>query len=150
MARIIIMHGVMAHKNVQPMPFLARKLAKSGFVCVRFDFNAQGDSEGDLLKNTVPSEIDDAEAMYTFVQSLPYAGNISLLGHSQGGVVAAKYKGPVCIVQGSADHIIPMEDVENYLGVFRDCRYTRIEGANHLFSWHWNRLVKIFADFFKN
>ena len=220
---IIIMHGVMAHKNVQPMPFLAKKLAKSGFVCVRFDFNAQGDSEGDLLKNTVPSEIDDAEAMYTFVQSLPYAGNISLLGHSQGGVVAAmlagrleekgtpphsvglaspgvslrdyaleghflgvrcdpvnppeavrvwwyrfgrdyiktaqtlpieaesaKYKGPVCIVQGSADHIIPMEDVENYLGVFRDCRYTRIEGANHLFSWHWNRLVKIFADFFKN
>ena len=220
---VIIMHGVMATKDTQPLPFLARKLAQRGFVCVRFDFNAQGGSDGDLLKNTVPSEIDDGEAVYNFFRNKPWAGDISLLGHSQGGVVAAmlagrleekgspphsialaspgislrdyaleghflgvhcdpvnppeavrvwwykfgrdyiksaqtlpieaesaKYKGPACIVQGSADRIIPYSDVEKYLSSFRDCRYTRIDGAGHLFLGHKNSLLKTVAEFLKN
>lgn len=42
---------------------------------------------------TVPNEIDDALSVIAFVRNLPQTANISLLGHSQGGVVSAMAAG---------------------------------------------------------
>lgn len=218
---ILIMHGVMATKDTPPLPYLARQLAREGYVCIRFDFNAQGGSEGDLLKNTVPSEIDDAEAVYRYACSLPFTRHVSLLGHSQGGVVSAmlagrlqeqgcpprsvallapgvtlrkyaregrlagvrcdpvhppesvrvwwyrfgrdyilsaqtlpieeeasRYQGPVCIIQGGKDQVIPPEDVEAFIQVLPSTRYTRIEGAGHLFWLYQPRLASLLKAFF--
>ena len=206
---VILMHGVMAHMNVAPLPAIERALLAKGYACVRFDFNAQGKSEGDLLENTVPGEIEDAAVVYEYVRSLPFAGRIILMGHSQGGVVAAmlagrleekgervsslvllspgysirryaregtflgvrcdpedppeyvqvlwyrfgrkyiktaqelpieeesaKYTGPVCIVQGTKDNIVPKEDVDAYVPVFRNRVYITVDGADHVYSWH--------------
>ena len=42
---------------------------------------------------TVPNEIDDALAVVAYVRNLPQAVDVSLVGHSQGGVVAAMTAG---------------------------------------------------------
>lgn len=49
---------------------------------------------------------------------------------------SAKYTGPVCIIQGTADKIVPKEDVDAYVPVFRNRVYITVEGANHIYSWH--------------
>ena len=90
---VIVMHGVMAHKDVPPLPRIARKLVREGFAVLRFDFNAQGKSDGDVLKCTIPSEIADARAVYDYARSLPFVSSVVLLAHSQGGVVAGMLAG---------------------------------------------------------
>lgn len=90
---VIVMHGVMSHKEVPPMPRLARKLVRRGFAVLRFDFNAQGRSEGDVMHCTIPSEIADARAVYEYARSLPFVSSVVLMGHSQGGVVAGMLAG---------------------------------------------------------
>lgn len=212
---VIVMHGVMSHKNVPPMPRIARRLVRNGFAVLRFDFNSQGKSDGDVLKCTIPSEIDDARAVYDYVRSLPFVSSVVLLGHSQGGVVAgmlagrlaregrapdalvllapgavlkdyalegrflgvecdpvnppeyvqvhwykfsreyiltaqtlpifeesAWYEGPVCIVHGTADKIVPVKYGRMYLDIWPSAGFSEIPGAGHLFT---NRLGKVMA-----
>lgn len=218
---ILVMHGVMATKQTPPLPHLAGQLAKEGYVCLRFDFNAQGGSDGDLLKNTVPSEIEDARAVFQYARSLPFAKNVSLLGHSQGGLVAtmlagdlqrqgcppkavavlapgvsvrtyaqegrffgahcdpsdppeyvrvwwyrfgrdyiqsaqtlpieemaSQYTGPLCVIQGGKDTIVPPEEVEAFVAIFPQVQYTRIEKAGHLFLWHQAPVLTLLKAFF--
>ena len=218
---ILVMHGVMATKQTPPLPHLAGQLAKEGYVCLRFDFNAQGGSDGDLLKNTVPSEIEDARAVFQYARSLPFAKNVSLLGHSQGGLVAtllagdlqqkgtppqalallapgvsvrryaregkffgakcdpsnppeyvrvwwyrfgrdyiqsaqtlpieeaaSQYTGPVCVIQGGKDNIVPPEDVEAFLPNLPQAQFTRIDNAGHLFLWHQAQVLTLLKVFF--
>lgn len=90
---VILMHGVMSHKNIIPIPRIAGKLVKAGYAVLRFDFNGQGKSDGDVLTCTVPSEIDDARAVYEYARTLPFVDKIALAGHSQGGAVAGMLAG---------------------------------------------------------
>lgn len=204
---VIVMHGVMSHKSVPPMPRIARKLVRGGFAVLRFDFNAQGKSEGDVLKCTIPTEIADARAILEYVRTLPFVSKVALLGHSQGGVVAgmlagelageglapdalvlmapgavlkdyalegkflgvecdpvnppeyvevywykfsreyilsaqtlpiyeqsALYEGPVCLIHGTDDIIVPVSYSDRYKEVYRNCEYTVIPREDHIFS----------------
>jgi alpha/beta superfamily hydrolase len=242
---VIVMHGVMAHKDVPPLPRIARKLVREGFAVLRFDFNAQGKSDGDVLKCTIPSEIADARAVYDYARSLPFVSSVVLLAHSQGGVVAgmlagglagaeagelaggtlagetaggtvgepsnkgtapdalvllapgavlkdyalegrflgvecdpvnppeyvqvywykfsrdyiktaqtlpiyevsAQYQGPVCLIHGDEDKIVPLKYSEQYRDIYRDCEFTVIPRENHLFSRHPSRLDRLIIDY---
>ena len=42
---------------------------------------------------TIPAELEDAEAVLDYAKTLPFVSGISLLGHSQGGVVAGMTAG---------------------------------------------------------
>lgn len=90
---VILMHGIFASKNIVPMPALAKSLADKGIASIRFDFGGHWNSEGKMQNMTIGKEIEDALAMWEFARSLPYVGNIGLLGHSQGGVVASMTAG---------------------------------------------------------
>ena len=204
---VIVMHGIMSGKDVPPMPRFARKLVRQGYAVLRFDFNAQGRSDGDVLKCTIPTEIADARAVYDYARSLPFVSSVVLLGHSQGGVVAgmlageleqegrapdglvllapgavlkdyalegrflgmtcdpadppeyvqvywykfsreyilsaqtlpiyeesALYQGPVCIVHGSEDTVVPVKYSDKYNEIYSNCEYTVIPRENHLFA----------------
>ena len=265
---VIVMHGVMAHKDVPPLPRIARKLVREGFAVLRFDFNAQGKSDGDVLKCTIPSEIADARAVYDYARSLPFVSSVVLLAHSQGGVVAgmlagelaggetvgtlagepvlgpagelagmlagaetvgtlarepvlgpagelsnkgtapdalvllapgavlkdyalegrflgvecdpvdppeyvqvywykfsrdyiktaqtlpiyevsAQYQGPVCLIHGDEDKIVPLKYSEQYRDIWRDCEFTVIPRENHLFSRHPSRLDRLIIDYLR-
>ena len=217
---VIVMHGVMSNKDVPPMPRIARKLVRRGFAVLRFDFNAQGHSDGDVLKCTIPSEIADARAVYDYARSLPFVSGVILLGHSQGGVVAgmlsgelegegrapdalvlmapgavlkdyalegkflgvecdpvnppeyvqvywykfsreyiltaqtlpiyeesALYKGPVCLIHGSDDKIVPVKYSDMYRDIYQSCEYTVIPRENHLFGRHPLRSDKLVVEY---
>lgn len=90
---VILMHGIFSRKDYHPMPMLAKELAKAGIASIRFDFNGHGKSEGRQQDMTVEKEIADAMAIYAYVKELPYVTEIGLLGHSQGGVIAAMTAG---------------------------------------------------------
>ena len=100
---VILMHGVMSNKNIVPIPRIAGKLVKAGYAVLRFDFNGQGKSEGDVLSCTVPSEIDDAMAVYEYACTLPFVDKIVLAGHSQGGAVAGMLAGRLSSEAGAAE-----------------------------------------------
>lgn len=217
---VIVMHGVMSHKGMSPMTRIARRLRRNGFAVLRFDFNAQGKSDGDVLKCTIPSEIADARAVYDYARSLPFASSVVMLGHSQGGVVAgmaagelasegrgpdglvllapgavlkdfalegrfmgkecdpanppeyvrvgwykfsreyiltsqklpifeesALYRGPVCVVHGNSDELVPFRYGKMYQDIYDNCMFFEIPGENHLFSHYPNKLIDSILTF---
>lgn len=87
------MHGFTANKEGELLKYLADDLEKYGIASLRFDFNGHGQSEGRFQDMTVPNEIEDAKCVYAYASRLPEVKNISLAGHSQGGVVASMTAG---------------------------------------------------------
>ena len=90
---VILMHGIFSSKDYNPMPALAKGLARAGIASIRFDFNGHGKSDGRMQDMTIERELADARAVWEHVRSLPYVDRIGLLGHSQGGVIASMTAG---------------------------------------------------------
>lgn len=69
----------------------ARRCVKEGFACVRFDFYGVGESDGDFEEMRYADEVEEAKAIYHWVENQPFVqgGKIFLSGHSLGGAVAA-------------------------------------------------------------
>lgn len=92
---VILCHGFGGNKDEHQgmMKAIADSLEVEGFASIRFDFNGHGESEGKFSEMTVTNEIEDAKCIYNYVRALPYVSRISILGHSQGGVVASMTAG---------------------------------------------------------
>jgi pimeloyl-ACP methyl ester carboxylesterase len=90
---VILMHGIFSSKDYNPMPAIAKGLAKAGIASIRFDFDGHGKSEGRMEDMTIEKEIADALAVYEYVKGLAYVSEVGFLGHSQGGVVASMTAG---------------------------------------------------------
>ena len=89
----ILMHGLTGSQDEPVVRATAEALLEAGVASVRFDFNAHGASGGEMVDMTVPNEVDDARRFYGYARSLPFVSTIGLVGHSQGGVVAALLAG---------------------------------------------------------
>ena len=94
---VILMHGIFSSKEINPMPALAKGLAKAGIASVRFDFDGHGKSGGRMQDMTIEKEIADAMYIWNYVKGLPYVTEVGLLGHSQGGVVASMTAGRLAV-----------------------------------------------------
>ena len=90
---VIIYHGFTGNKNEPLLTNLANNLEAFGIASIRFDFNGHGDSDGNFSDMTVLNEIEDAKKIYAYVSKLPEVKNISIAGHSQGGVVTSMVAG---------------------------------------------------------
>ena len=90
---VILMHGIFSSKDYNPMPALAKGLARAGIASIRFDFDGHGKSEGRMQDMTIEREIADAMAIWEYARGLSYVSRIGFLGHSQGGVVASMAAG---------------------------------------------------------
>lgn len=86
---VILMHGIFDQKESVLIRTVADELERLGIASIRFDFMAHGASEGQFIDMTIEKEITDARAVFNYARSLDDFSDISLLGHSQGGVVAA-------------------------------------------------------------
>ena len=47
---------------------------------------------------------------------------------------SALYEGPVCLIHGTDDIIVPVSYSDRYKEVYRNCEYTVIPRENHIFS----------------
>lgn len=217
---VILMHGFMSNKNLEPLKSISRVLEESGIATLRFDFDGHGRSDGRFSDMTVLKEIEDAKAVYEYVAGLGFAGKIALLGHSQGGVVAgmlagqlgaekvacvvqlsaaavlrddalngvlmgkhydpknppeflrvlfhkvgrgyfqvaqalpiyeasAAYEGPVCLVHGKEDKIVPHSYSERYHSCYKNSELHLLDGENHVLGKRRKEVVAISSDFLK-
>ena len=93
---VIFMHGFMRDmgaKEGDVYQQIADGLVDQGFTVVRFDFNGRGGSDGDFADSDVFNQIEDAIAVLDYVRTRIQPTEISLMGHSQGGVIAGMTAG---------------------------------------------------------
>lgn len=90
---VIICHGFGSDCNRPLLRAISKDVVEQGMIAIRFDFNGCGKSDGRFQDMTVPSEIEDLKAMIRWAQAQPWTKNISLVGHSQGGVVVSMVSG---------------------------------------------------------
>lgn len=216
---VIFCHGFKGDLNNPNWPPIIANLNSKGIGVLRFDFNGCGKSEGEFENMTVPNEIDDLMDVITYVRGLPTTLNISLYGHSQGGVVAgmaagkcgaeqirclllssaaavlrddalrgntqgthydpwhldkpwyplagdfklgrnyiqtamnlpiyettAGYKGPVLIMNGMADQIVPYTYAERYKEILPQAKLLIVPGENHMWSVDRAFAIKTISD----
>lgn len=90
---VIICHGFTGNCKEQIITILADDIVSDGMAALRFDFNGHGKSEGRFQDMTVLNEIEDLKAVINWAMTQPWVESISLVGHSQGGVVAGMTAG---------------------------------------------------------
>lgn len=90
---VVLCHGFTGSKDERLLTQVADSLAAQGIASVRFDFNAHGESEGDFEHMTIGNEVEDARRIFQYTEALPFVSRVGILGHSQGGVVAALLSG---------------------------------------------------------
>lgn len=90
---VVFCHGFKGSLNYHLWPPIIEILNANGIGTLRFDFGGAGKSEGEFVNMTVPGEIDDLMSVISWVRCQPHTANISLVGHSQGGVVTGMAAG---------------------------------------------------------
>lgn len=90
---VIICHGFNGNCGGELQTDMSDDLLKEGIASLRFDFNGHGKSDGEFRDMTVPNEIEDLKMVIKWANSQKWVKNISLVGHSQGGVVAGMTAG---------------------------------------------------------
>ena len=90
---VMLCHGFTGNKEAPLLKLMADSLQARGIASIRFDFNGHGKSEGAFQEMTVPNEVEDAKCVLEYVRDLRYVSKVAIVGHSQGGVVAAMTAG---------------------------------------------------------
>ncbi len=98
---VVFCHGFSGSKEGPIFELICDTLQAHGIASVRFDFNGHGQSEGEFKDMTVPNEIEDAKKVVAYVRDLRYVSDLAIVGHSQGGVVAAMTAGQLSEELGS-------------------------------------------------
>lgn len=127
---VIFSHGFGGDMTFHLFEPLIQKLNAAGIGVVRYDFNGCGQSEGQFQDMTVPNEIMDLTNVIAYVRQFPATKNISLLGHSQGGVVTSMV---------AADCGYPQVECEVLLSaaaVLRDDALRGMTHGGHFDPWH--------------
>lgn len=89
----ILCHGFTSNKEYELLCNIADSLQQRGIASIRFDFNGHGASDGKLEEMTVVNELEDARKVVAYALQQPWVKDVSLVGHSQGGVVASMISG---------------------------------------------------------
>lgn len=111
---VIICHGFTSNAHAPFITDLSDAITAHGMATLRFDFNGHGRSDGKFKDMTVPNEIEDLKNVINWTRQQSWVSNLSLVGHSQGGVVASMVSGEL------GDDIIKAEVLVAPAAVLRD------------------------------
>ena len=89
----LIMHGYHGPSRGDFYDNLAAAFVRCGIAVVRFDFGGHGTSDGEFADSTIDTEVEDLSCEVDYVKSLPWVGDVALVGHSQGAVISELYAG---------------------------------------------------------
>lgn len=220
---VILCHGFTGNCDSPLFRDVADNLDDQGIATLRFDFNGHGKSDGEFQNMTVLNEIQDLKNVIGWARKQPWVESISLLGHSQGGVVAGmtagelgdsviknlvlmapaavlrddairgntqgalydpwniqgdyvqlpwggyklgknyiltaltlpiyetswRYGGPVLLIHGTHDRIVPYTYSERYVGGYRDATLNLIPDEDHSFSLNTANAALYASDWLK-
>lgn len=90
---VIICHGFGSNCERPLLKTIAKDVVEQGMIAIRFDFNGCGRSDGEFQDMTVLNEIADLKQVIKWAQEQKFTRDISLVGHSQGGVVVSMTAG---------------------------------------------------------
>ena len=127
---VIFSHGFGGDMTFHLFEPIIERLNQNGIGVLRYDFNGCGKSEGDFKDMTVRNEIEDLINVIAYVRQLPVTKNISLLGHSQGGVVTSMVAGDCGYPQ------IECEVLLSAASVLRDDALRGMTHGGHFDPWH--------------
>lgn len=87
---VILLHGFGANKSDGMVTMTAARLARMGYITLRFDMRGCGDSEGARARVLCEEQVRDVHNAVSYLRTLPGvdAGGIGVLGHSLGAAVA--------------------------------------------------------------
>ncbi len=111
---VIICHGFSGNCQRPFITDLANSIVAQGMAALRFDFNGHGKSDGEFKDMTVLNEIDDLKDVIAWAQKQTWVKDISLVGHSQGGVVVSMVSGEL------GDKVVKAEVLLAAAAVLRD------------------------------
>lgn len=111
---VIICHGFSGNCRTPFMTDLSESIVSQGMATLRFDFNGHGRSDGEFKDMTVLNEIDDLKRVVDWACKQPWVEEISLVGHSQGGVVVSMLSGEL------GDKVVRAEVLLAAAAVLRD------------------------------
>lgn len=111
---VIICHGFSGNCQTPFMTDLSESIVAQGMATLRFDFNGHGRSDGQFKDMTVLNEIDDLKEVIAWATKQSWVKDISLVGHSQGGVVVSMVGGEL------GDKIVKAEVLLAAAAVLRD------------------------------
>ncbi len=111
---VIICHGFSGNCQRPFINDLSHSIVAQGMATLRFDFNGHGHSDGEFKDMTVLNEIDDLKDVIAWAQRQSWVKDISLVGHSQGGVVVSMVSGEL------GDKVIKAEVLLAAAAVLRD------------------------------
>ncbi|MCM1020590.1 MAG: lysophospholipase [Muribaculaceae bacterium] len=219
---VIVCHGFTGNMDSPLLTDLANDLVEGGIGVVRFDFNGHGKSEGKFENMTVLNEIEDLKKVIDWIKNQNFTEDISLAGHSQGGVVtsmvagelgypeirslaimssaavlrddalrgntqgsiydpwnvperiplyggalnmgrdyvlsaqtlpiyetAENYTGPVFILHGTHDTIVPYTYSERYKSIYKNAELKLMPGQDHSYTTETEEAALLVSDFFK-
>jgi len=85
---VVIIHGFTGHKDEPHLLAVNKALLEAGCVTLRADMYGHGESGGAFHDHNLFKWMNNAMTLVDYARALPFAGNIYLLGHSQGGLTA--------------------------------------------------------------
>lgn len=90
---VIICHGFGSDCQRPLLTSIADDVVQQGMIAIRFDFNGCGRSDGLFQDMTVLNEIGDLKCVIDWARRQSWTEDVSLVGHSQGGVVVSMTAG---------------------------------------------------------
>lgn len=167
---VILMHGIFSSKDYNPMPALAKGLARAGIASMAAGRLAQKGSDVPKCMVLVAPESVIKEACqggkffnarfdpkdppeYIRCWGIMKLGREYLLS-TQGLEIyetAAAYKGDVLLLHGTKDSIVPMWCSERYKETYGDkAELSKVEGENHTITRRRNEVVRQTVSFFQS
>ena len=88
---VVFLHGLAAHRGGDKALYLHEELSCRGYGFARFDFRGHGGSSGAMEELTLSRQMEDLDAVLSWLRSEHRAQDVVLIGSSLGGLTAAWY-----------------------------------------------------------
>ena len=83
---VIVIHGFTGHMEENHIIGVQRAANEIGFACLRIELYGHGKSDGEFDNHTIMKWVEEMLTVIDYAEKLPFAGNLYLAGHSQGGL----------------------------------------------------------------